>query len=848
MWRLVVSSLRANSRRLISTSVAVCLGVALLAGTMVLGDTLKSNFDDLFQSSLGNADAVVRSANTLDTDQEFTQDLIDSSFAEELATVDGVASVEPEIVGFGQLTGADGEKLGGNGPPTLAGNWIEDPELNPYELVEGRAPAAAHEVVVNRGAAEDGDLSIGDTTTVATPEPVEVTIVGIATFGGEDGLGPTTYTAFSLAGAEQHITGRPGEVTALLVRGEEGTDQDELTDRVAALAPEGVEVISGDELVGEAIDQIDEDFLGILRTFLTVFAGVALLVATFSINNTFAIIAAQRQRSSALLRAIGADRRQVLASLVGEALLVGIAASLVGLVVGLGLAQGLKALFDAFGFALPAGGMTLQVATIVIAPLVGLLVTLFASLAPAVRASRVSPLAALRDVAVDRAGTSAVRAVIGGVMTVGGVVAVLAGATGDTGGALAIAGLGAVFTSAGVVVLGPIAARPAGAVIGTPIARTRGVPGALARRNAVRTPRRTAATASALMIGIGVVSVFTVFAGSLKASVDDNVGAIVKGDLVISSSQFGGGGLSPGLVAAIDAVPEVDHAVGIAVGPVSIDSRTRQVSVLDPMASTGLLEPEPVTGSVAELGPGEIAVGEALADDKDWTIGTSLPVRFTDGVTEELTVSAIYEPSTTLEELIIPTATWTTHQVQSVDNLVVIGLEDGVDVETGRDAVEAATTGFAPPDVQTTQEFIDDATARVDQILGLIYAMLGLAIVIALMGIANTLSLSIHERVRELGLLRAVGADRAQVRAMVRWESVVIALFGTAGGLGLGLLLGWGLVQAAARGAFPITFAVPASQLVIIVVLGALAGVLAALRPARRAARVDVIDALATTG
>jgi putative ABC transport system permease protein len=847
VWRLVVSSLRANSRRLISTSVAVCLGVALLAGTMVLGDTLKSNFDDLFQSSLGNADSVVRSANTLDTDQEFTQDLIDSSFAEELATVDGVAAVAPEIVGFGQLTGADGEKLGGNGPPTLAGSWIEDPELNPYELVEGRAPAAPHEVVINRGAADDGDLSIGDTTTVATPEPVVVAIVGIATFGGEDGLGPTTYTAFSLAGAEQHITGRPGEVTALLVRGEEGTDQDELTDRVAALAPEGVEVISGDELVGEAIDQIDEDFLGILRTFLTVFAGVALLVATFSINNTFAIIAAQRQRSSALLRAIGADRRQVLASLVGEALLVGIAASLIGLVVGLGLAQGLKALFDAFGFALPAGGMTLRVATIVIAPLVGLLVTLFASLAPAVRASRVSPLAALRDVAVDRAGTSVLRAVIGGVMTVGGVVAVLVGATGDTG-ALAIAGLGAVFTSAGVVVLGPIAARPAGAVIGTPIARTRGVPGALARRNAVRTPRRTAATASALMIGIGVVSVFTVFAGSLKASVDDNVGAIVKGDLVIASSQFGGGGLSPGLVSAIDAVPEVDHAVGVAVGPVSIDSRTRQVSVLDPTASTGILVPEPVTGSVAELGPGEIAVGEALADDKDWTIGTSLPVRFTDGVTEGLTVSAIYEPSTTLEELIIPTATWTTHQVQTVGNLVIIGLEDGVDVEAGRDAVEAATTSFAPPDVRTTQEFIDDATARVDQILGLIYAMLGLAIVIALMGIANTLSLSIHERVRELGLLRAVGAARAQMRAMIRWESVVIAMFGTAGGLGLGLLLGWGLVQAAARGAFPITFTVPTSQLAIIVVLGALAGVLAALRPARRAARVDVIDALATTG
>jgi putative ABC transport system permease protein len=845
MLRLVLSSLRANSRRLISTSIAVCLGVALLAGTMVLGDTLKANFDELFQSSLGNADAVVRSANTLDTDGEFAQDLIDGSMADELAAMDGVDTVVPQIEGFGQLTGSDGEKLGGNGPPTLAGNWIDDPELNPYELVEGRAPETADEVVINRGAAKDGDLAVGDRMTVSTPEPVEVTIVGIATFGGEDGLGPTTFTAFSLAGAEEHITGRPREVTSLLVRADSGTSEDELVDRIAAAAPDGVEVISGTELVEEANEDINADFLGFLRTFLLVFAFVALLVATFSINNTFAIIAAQRRRSSALLRAVGGDRRHVLLALVGESLLIGIAASVVGLAAGLGLAQGLKALFDLFGFALPAGGMTLRLTTVVIAPLVGLLVTLAASLAPAIRASRVSPLAALRDVEVDRTATSAVRAVVGVVLTVGGIVAVVAGAT---GGALALAGLGALLTVSGVVVLGPVAARPAGAVLGTPIARLRGVPGALARRNAVRTPRRTAATASALMVGIGVVTIFTVFAGSLKASVDDNVGAIVKGDLVLATSNFGGGGLSPGIVEAIDAVPEVDRAVGMGTGPVSINNRTRQVSVIDPAASAGVLEPEPVEGTVAELADDQLAVGETLAEDNGWTIGTMLPVRFTDGATEELEVGAIYENSTTIQELIIPEATWDAHQVQSVDNTVIVGLADGVDVEAGRAAVEAATASFAPPDVQTTDEYIDEATARVDTMLGLIYAMLALAIVIALMGIANTLSLSTHERVRELGLLRAVGADRAQVRSMVRWESVVIAVFGTIGGLGLGLLLGWGLVRAADRGEFPITFAVPVTQLAIIVVLGALAGIVAAWRPARRAARVDVIDALALTG
>ncbi len=842
MLNLVLSSLRAHARRLVSTSIAVCLGVALLAGTMVLGDTLKANFDTLFQSALGKADAVARSANTLDTDGEFAQDLIDGSLAGDVAALDGVEAVAPQIEGFGQLTGADGEKLGGNGPPTVAGNWIEDPDLNPYELAEGRAPRGPNEVVINRGAAVDGDLAVGDTTIVATPEPVEVTIVGLATVGGEDGIGPSTFTAFSLAGAEEHITGRPGEVTALLVQASSGTSQDVLAERIAGLASDDVEVITGADLVAEANDEIDADFLGFLRTFLVVFAAVALLVATLSINNTFAVIAAQRQRSSALLRAVGGDRRHVLLALVGESLLVGVVASLAGLAAGLGLAQGLKALFDAFGFALPAGGMTLRATTLLVAPLVGLVVTLVASLGPAVRSSRVPPLAALRDIEIDRAGASAVRAVAGAIVTSGGVVALVVGATTQ---ALALAGLGALLTVAGLVILGPVVARPAGAVLGAPIAGLRGVPGALARRNAVRTPRRTAATASALMIGIGVVTIFTVFAGSLKQSVDDSVGAVVHGDLVIASSQFGGGGLSPGLVEAVDALPEVDHAVGVAVGPVSIDGRTRQVTVVDPAESAGALVPEPVAGDVARLAPDQIAVGEALADDNGWKVGTVVPVRFTDGETQRLEVGAIYEPSTTLQELILPRRTWDAHQVQTVDNMVVVTVADGVDVEAARAAVEQATTEFAPPDVFTKDEYVADATANVDTFLGLIYAMLALTIVIALMGIANTMSLSTYERVRELGLLRAVGAEQAQVRSMVRWESVVIAVFGTVGGLALGLLLGWGLVRAAARGEFPITFAVPVTQLVPVVVLGALAGAVASWRPARRAARVDVLDAIA---
>jgi putative ABC transport system permease protein len=846
VWRITYASARAHTRRLISTSLAVLLGVALLAGTMILGDTMRSSFDRLFQSSLGRADAVVRSATDLDTDGEFAQGLIDGRLAGELEQHPAVAAVAPQIEGFGQLSGADGEKLGGNGPPTLAGSWIDDPSLNPYQLVEGRAPEAPDEVVVNRGAADDGHLRIGDVAMVATPEPVEVEIVGIATFGGEDGMGPSTFTGFSLAGAEEHITGRPGEVTSLLVRGADGMSEDELVAAIAPSLPVGAEVVSGDDLVAEANEAIDADFLGFLRAFLLVFAGVALLVATFSIANTFSILVAQRVRAFALLRAVGASRRQVLVSMIGETLLVGVIASVAGLVAGIGLAQGLKALFDAFGFALPAGGLTITATTVIVAPLVGILVTVLAGLVPALRSSRVAPLAALRDVDADPAATSRRRLAAGLVCVAAGVGTLLgAVASGDS---LALAGLGALLTAVGTVVLGPVAAQPAGAVLGAPLSRLLGLPGALARRNVVRSPRRTAATASALMLGIGVVTMFTAFAGSLKSSLGDSVDTVVQGDLMIASSQFGGGGLSPGLTPALARLDEVERAVGVASGPVAVDDRTMQVSVLDPAATDGLVEPPMVVGDLATLRAGEIAVAESKADDRGWSIGEQLPVRFPDGQVERMTIGAVYDDVVVLQDAVVPREVWLRHSVQTIDNLVAVGLADGVALETGRTAVEAAAAPYAAPDVQTRQEFVDESTATIDGMLGLVYVMLALAVVIALMGIANTLSLSIHERVRELGLLRAVGATQAQLRATVRWESVLIAVFGTIGGLLLGVFLGWALVASASAALASLSYSVPVGQLVPIAVVGALAGVLASIRPARRAARTNVIEAVATTG
>ncbi|MGH8982938.1 MAG: ABC transporter permease, partial [Acidimicrobiia bacterium] len=332
--------------------------------------------------------------------------LLDDSLVDEVAAVDGVAVAEGSIEGYGQIIAKDGDTLGGNGPPTLAGNWIDDPELNPYDIAEGRAPRTGDEVVINRGAAEDGDLEVGDTTTVLTPAPVEVEIVGLATFGSEDGIGPTTFTAFTLESAQEYLVERPDTVSSIVARAESGTSAEELTRRIGALLPDDAEVITGDDLATENTDDINADFLDMLRTFLTIFAAVALLVATFSIYNTFSILVAQRTRESALLRALGAGRGQVLGSIAIEAALVGVMASVAGLLGGLGIAALLKVMFSAFGFALPSGGLVFTTGTVLVAAAAGLAATLVAAVAPAVRASRVSPLAALRDVAVDRSGGS----------------------------------------------------------------------------------------------------------------------------------------------------------------------------------------------------------------------------------------------------------------------------------------------------------------------------------------------------------------------------------------------------------------------------------------------------------
>ncbi|WLW57408.1 ABC transporter permease [Streptomyces sp. YU58] len=847
--RLSVSSLRAHKRRFAGTFLAVFLGVAFLAGTLVMGDTLRASFDTMFGNATSGTDAVVRSADAITTpgESEGVRQPVPVDLLNTVDKVDGVAAAALNIQGAGQLVGANGEPIGGQGPPTLAGNWITDPDLNAYRLAEGRAPAKSGEVVIDRGTAERGDLKLGDTTTLRTPDPVKVTVVGLATFGGEDGMAQVTFTGMTQADAEKYLTARPGEAASIQVRAGPGVGQQELVDRLTAVLPQGVEAITGQESAEENTEMISSQFLSLFTTFLLVFSGVALLVATFSIHNTFAIVVAQRTRENALLRALGASRRQVTVTTLVEASAVAVIASAAGLAGGIGVAAGLQALFPAIGFPFPEGDLVISALSMALPLAVGIVVCLGSALLPAVRAGRTAPLAALRETAVDTSGASRVRAVTGLGLAALAVAVTLTGVLMSP--SLWLAGSGAVLALAAFVVLGPVASTSAVRVLGGPLDRLRGVTGGLARRNALRSPRRTAATASALMIGVAVVSLFTVFGASLKATMDQTVSRSFAGDVAVSTPSFGAGGsgLTPRLAPAIQRLPEVDTAVGLGRGVAEVDGKGRALTVTDPFALERTFDLGRIDGSLRSLGTDGIAITRSEADKQGLGTGDQARLTFTDGKTETFTVRAVYGRSELAGDYVITRAAWAPHRTQDSDTLVAVSFKDGVSADTGTAAVEKVAARYGDPEVQTRDEYAQSAAGGIDMMLTLVYALLALAVLIALLGIANTLTLAIHERTRELGLLRAVGQTRAQLRAMVRWESVLVAAFGTVGGLALGGFLGWVLVKAsdgASDSAF--AFAMPPLQLAVVALVGLAAGALAGLRPARRAARLDVLRAIAT--
>jgi putative ABC transport system permease protein len=846
MLTFTAHNLWAHKRRLFSTVLAVGIGVAFLAGTLLLSDTLRANFDKLFTQANGSTSVVIRGATKISGGSGTSQRTgIDATLLPQIRAVAGVADAQPYIEGYGQLVGHSGKVIGGGGPPTRAANWIGDRQLNPYRLVSGHAPRADDEAVINRGAAKSGHLSLGATTTLLTPRPVRIRIVGIATFGSADGFGPSTFTGLTLHAAQADLTGSsPGQITQLLVRAAPGTAPGQLAQRLQARLPAGLQAVTGSQLAAENYTSINSGFLGFLSAGLTAFAIIAVLVAAFSIYNTFSILAAQRSRESALLRALGGSRRQLITAGLAEALAVGAAGTVVGWAGGIGIAALLKGIFDGFGFALPAGGLVLKASSSLIAVLVGVAAAVLAGFLPAVRSSRTPPLAALRDLTAEPQRVSRPRVAAGALILAAGVAAVIAGTTGAGRGA---AITGAVATVAGFVVLGPAAALPAITVLGGPIAALRGVSGRLARDNALRNPRRTAATASALLIGVAVAAMFTVVGASMKATAASGVDHTLSADLVVDRGGYGGasgGDLNPQLAASLGRIPGVRLATGVASGNAVLGGQSRVITAADPASIGQVLDLAVTRGSLHDLSPRSLAVSSTAAADQHWTLGSRVPVTYPDGTTATLRIAAIFDHPDITGDYLLDQAGWDPHAGQNLDSAVFIKVAPSSSASTVRAAIATAVADYGQPRVQDKGQYRASATSGVDTILGLVYVMLALAIAIALMGVANTLGLSIHERTRELGLLRTVGQQRRQTRTMIRWESLIISVFGTVGGVALGAFLGWAVVNSASSTTLRV-FAAPPGQLVIFLIAGALAGVLAGLRPARRAARLGVLTAIA---
>ena len=849
MVAMSLKSMLAHRRRLAATAVAVILGVALITGTLVLTDTINQTFGGLYNTVYQGTDAVVRAkaAFTGTQGSGAQRPPVDAGLVASLRTVPGVAADQGEIFGYTRLIGKNGQALGkaANGAPTLGGNWAQVAALNPYHLVAGHAPQAAGQVVIDAKSARDGHLAVGDTTTVlANGPPRRVQVVGIASFAGADSPGGASVVLFTTPEA-QRLLAAPGKVNTIRFAARPGVSQAQLARNLRAALPAGLEAVTGQQAASEDRSSI-VNALGQFTTLLLVFAITALLVGAFMIFNTFSITVAQRTRENGLLRALGATRRQVLSSVLAEAVTVGLLASAVGLGVGVAVAAGLKALLAALSIDIPAGGIVFAARTVIIALLVGIGVTVAAALSPARKAAKVPPIAAMQDAVATSTGYgSKQRVFVGAGVLVLGAAALFTGLLAHPSSPVLFAGAGAVLVFFGVAILGRTMSLPISRVLGAPLPRLRGVTGTIARQNAMRNPKRTAAAASALMICVGMVTFITIFASSTKAAVNTVVGRSFTGDFIINSGAGGFGGVDPGLARRVSRLPQVAQASGVRAGMAKIEGGVQQVTAVDPRTAFGVLDIQPLQGNQNDLGRDAIAVYKTEATDHHLKIGDRIPVLFAATGTRSMRVALIYGSNQPAGNYLFGISAYQANFTSQYDQLVLIKKAPGVSAAAALAAIKTVTRDYPGTTVQDQAQFEAQTTQPINQILNLIYVLLLLTVIIALLGIGNTLALSIYERIREIGLFRAVGMTRRQLRSTIRLESVVIALQGTVLGLLIGVLFGWAIVHAINIFGTGVV-SIPYRTLAAVVILAAIAGVVTAISPARRAAKLNILRAIVT--
>ncbi|MEM9034117.1 MAG: FtsX-like permease family protein [Actinomycetota bacterium] len=824
-WR----SLRTNPTRYLLTGLAVALGVGFYVATTVLTATVDRSISGSVDDFFSGTDAAVRSTDVIDTGFIDLRSPLEPELVDEVAAVDGVDAVAPSLTGYAALIGSDGKVVNDSSNVIV---WTDNEVLNGYRLVEGRAPTTVTEVLVDTDALDDGELVVGDEVRILPAQSAVFTVVGSMEVPGGGGLQGQSGLALTFDGVTT-LFGND-DITTILVAADEGVSPSELVTRLDDSLSGPVEAVTGQTLSDE-LKEIINQFVSIISIFLTAFAAVALFVALFVIYNTFSITVTQRLKEMALLRAIGASSRQVLRNVLVESIAIGIIASLIGLAVGVALGAVLLRVFEAIGFPLGGDSLTIVPANLAVGFVIGVVVTIVSAYLPARRGAAVPPIEALRDSTIEVVGASRLRTRVGAGLIVVGVVLAAGGAT-NLRLPSAIAGIAALF--GGIVLAAPAIAPSLARLLGRPVERARGIVGEIASENAARNPKRTATTALALMIGVTLVTAATVIASSFRESIRGDLDRALSADLVIEAGSGFQGGIEPDLTDRIAELPAVDGLTPVRTVNGQIDGDIATVNGVFADTVGSLVDMNVLRGDLQDLSQLGVALSESEADDLRVDLGDPLTLQMP-AATVELTVVAIYERDDVVGNVLVDTATTDAGTTQPLDALVLVGTDDPAAATA---AIEDLVASDPTAEVKTARQYADDQAGQLNTLLNLLYGLLALSVLIALIGVTNTMSLSIHERTRELGLMRAVGMTGPQLRSAIRYESSLVALVGSIGGIVLGVFFGW-LTYRATRDTFPV-FDIPWTILAVIAVVGVLAGVVAGWRPAARASRLNVLEAI----